>query len=272
MLPPSTRRRRCPEPSTALTSPCAETILALACTALGRAAATTRADSAPQSRAHTRASKSVPRMPMVAVFVCTLAALGELLAISPVTARKPPRTSCMTMLLSGAFALKWYCCKTSSELGRTVMRVPSSSLMMAEAPSEVVSRSPSFRARPLPSVRGVWPGVWAKPTPRANSTSPADCAPAPAAAANSHNPRMARARGNLLMLGATMAEKTPETILSSEYLCSSVVIHGCARVTQREDFTMSTPNTLSCRTRDAGICTAGASTRSAGMDPGSSPG
>jgi hypothetical protein len=69
----------------------------------------TLADSAPQSLAHTRASKSVPRMPMVAVLVCTRAAFGEVLEIRPVTARKPPRTSCMSMLLSGAFSLNWYC-------------------------------------------------------------------------------------------------------------------------------------------------------------------
>jgi len=134
---------------------------------------------------------------MVAVLVCTRAAFGEFLAMTPVTARKPPRTSCISMLLSGAFSLNWYCCSTSSELGRTVMRVPSCSLMMAEAPSEVVRRSPSLTVIPLPRVRGVWPGVCAKPTPRENSTSPADwawatCASSRTGTANraaSRNPR-----------------------------------------------------------------------------------
>src|SRR5207253_10840479 len=61
--------------------------------------AATCCDSWPQSFAHRRASKSVPRMPIVAVLVCTRAALGELLEIRPVTARKPPRTSCISMLM-----------------------------------------------------------------------------------------------------------------------------------------------------------------------------
>jgi hypothetical protein len=38
-------------------------------------------------------------------------------------------------------------------------------------------------------VRGTWPGVWAKPTPRANSTSPTCCAPAVMAASSKPMPR-----------------------------------------------------------------------------------
>ena len=52
------------------------------------------------------------------------------------------------------------------------MRVPSLSLRMADPPAAVVSRSPSFRGRPTPSVRGTWPGVCANPTPREDTTSP----------------------------------------------------------------------------------------------------
>ena len=112
---------------------------------------------------------------MVAVAVCTLADSGEPLAIKPVTVRKPPRSSCSTMLLSSATAVSVYlnACTTISELGRSVMRVPSCSLKITVAPSPVVKRSPSLRANPLPMARGNWVPVWAKATPRTNSTSPA---------------------------------------------------------------------------------------------------
>ena len=156
--------------------PCAPTSLALANTALLRGFSFTVLDSAAQSAAHRRASKSVPRMPMVAVTVRNLAASGEFLEISPVTARKPPRSRLITILLSVAASLNLNCWITSSELGRTVMRVPSAILMMAAAPSDVVRRSPSLSTRPLPKVRGVWLLPWAKPAPRANSTSPTVCA------------------------------------------------------------------------------------------------
>ena len=57
--------------------------MALAMIALGRpVAAPMRADSAAQSPVHSRASKSVPRMPMVAVGVWILAAFGAFLLIN----------------------------------------------------------------------------------------------------------------------------------------------------------------------------------------------
>jgi hypothetical protein len=49
-----------------------------------------------------RASKSVPRMPTVAVLVCSRAASGAFLEIRPVIARRPPANSDSSMLLSGA--------------------------------------------------------------------------------------------------------------------------------------------------------------------------
>src|SRR5438105_4481444 len=250
MLPPSTRCRRWPLPSTALTSPREEITRALASTAFGRAVAAMPADSAAQSLVHTRASKSVPRMPMVAVAVWIRAALGELLEMRPVTARKPPRTSCINMPLSAAFSLNRYCCRTSSELGRTVMRVPSSSLMMAEAPSDVVRRSPSFSVKPLPSVRGVCPAVCAKPTPRANSISPASCAPAPPAASNRQVPSRARARCGFRSCAATISAP-PETIFSAEYPSLTplyTVVPGTpipARLTQRINVRISRSGPIS---------------------------
>ena len=65
----------------------------------------TLAASAPQSLWQMRASKSVPRIPTVAVRVCSRAACGAFLEISPVIARRPPANSDSSMLLSGASSL-----------------------------------------------------------------------------------------------------------------------------------------------------------------------
>ena len=144
----------------------------LACTALAFGVSCTRADSPAQSFWHSRASKSVPRMPMVAVLVCSLAASGAFFAISPVIARRPPLKSCITMLLLVAPSLYWKRCTTMSVPGRSVMRVPSCMRMIADEPCEVLSVSPSLSSMPLPRMRAPCPGVCAYPTPRANSTSP----------------------------------------------------------------------------------------------------
>ena len=149
-----------------------------------------------------RASKSVPRMPTVAVLVYRR--LLELcLVIEPVIRRSPPFSRFITML-----SFLPACPMTNSSifialLGRSVMRVPSFSLTTAKPLVPVVSTSPCSTFEPAPSTRAASPGRCAAPAPRTNSTSPIAAVCAPAVPANTSRPATAQ----IATLFATMIKR-----------------------------------------------------------------
>ena len=134
---------------------------------------------------HTRTSKVVPRMPIVALALRMRKAPLLRLLMKPVTARMPPRNKVnRTLSLCGAAS---YLSIWNTVPGRKAMRVPSIISSTATLPRPVVMTSVANTSESAPSKRAALPCSCAVTAPRtrvARPTASAASTPAGAKAAN----------------------------------------------------------------------------------------